>query len=79
MDKYLNDEGLSLAWEIIKTYFGIGNRAVDGLQYKDNKLYLTAGGEIVSEGIEIAGNTGNGSNLPLSVVDGKLCVTYTQE
>lgn len=35
--------------------------AVDGLFYENNKLYLTANGEIVSEPVEIVGGTGGGS------------------
>ena len=34
--------------------------AVDGLFYENNKLYLTANGEIVSEPVEIVGGTGGG-------------------
>lgn len=35
--------------------------AVDGLFYENNKLYLTANGEIVSEPVEIVGGSGGGS------------------
>ena len=34
--------------------------AVDGLLYENNKLYLTANGEIVSEPVEIVGGSGGG-------------------
>ena len=36
--------------------------AVDGLLYENNKLYLTAGGIIVSEPVEIKGGSGSGGN-----------------
>lgn len=35
--------------------------AVDGLFYENNKLYLTANGEIVSEPVEIVGGSGGGT------------------
>lgn len=38
----------------------IGSEAIDGLFYENNKLYLTANGEIVSEPVEIVGGTGGG-------------------
>lgn len=36
----------------------VDGKVVDGLLYEDNKLYLTLGGEVVSEPVEIAGGSG---------------------
>lgn len=46
----------------------VDKQAVDGLLYEDNKLYLTAGGEIVSDPIEIIGGSGGGGGGTTSVV-----------
>ena len=44
----------------IKTYI-TENPTVDGLEYTDSKLYLTANGQVVSEGVEIIGGSGGGA------------------
>lgn len=39
----------------------VDKKAVDGLLYEDNMLYLTSDGEIVSDPVEIKGGSGTGS------------------
>ena len=42
--------------------------AVDGLLYENDKLYLTAGGQVVSEPVEIKGGSGGGGGSTSSAV-----------
>lgn len=42
----------------LKNY--VDGKVVDGLLYEENKLYLTLGGEIVSDPVEIVGGSGGG-------------------
>lgn len=46
----------------------IDKKAVDGLLYEENKLYLTSDGEIVSEPVEIVGGGGGGGSTVSTVV-----------
>ena len=46
----------------------IDAKAVDGLYYEDNMLYLTSNGEIVSDPVEIVGGGGGGGGGSSSVV-----------
>lgn len=51
--------------EELKQY--VDGKAVDGLLYQNNLLYLTLGGEIVSEPVEITGGSGGGTGSTYSV------------
>lgn len=51
--------------EELKKY--VDGKVVDGLLYQNNLLYLTLGGEIVSEPVEITGGSGGGSGSTYSV------------
>lgn len=46
----------------------IDKKAVDGLLYEENKLYLTSDGEIVSEPVEIVDGGGGGGSTVSTVV-----------
>lgn len=45
----------------------VDGKVVDGLLYENNLLYLTLGGEIVSEPVEITGGSGGGGGAAYSV------------
>lgn len=47
----------------------VDGKVVDGLLYEDNKLYLTLGGEIVSDPVEITGGNGGGSATIIRVTN----------
>lgn len=47
----------------------VDGKVVDGLLYEDNKLYLTLGGEIVSDPVEITGGGGGGSATTIRVTN----------
>ena len=47
----------------------VDGKVVDGLLYEDNKLYLTLGGEIVSDPVEITGGNSGGSATIIRVTN----------
>lgn len=59
-------EDLMLMKEELEHY--IDAKAVDGLYYEDNLLYLTSNGEIVSDPVEIVGGGGGGGGGASSTV-----------
>lgn len=46
----------------------INAEAVDGLLYENNLLYLTAGGVIVSEPVEVKGGSGGGGSVSSTII-----------
>ena len=52
--------------------------AVDGLYYENNFLYLTSGGEIVSDPVEIVGGgDGGGTSYSMRLINGMLSTTLS--
>lgn len=62
---------ISTALDDLKNNLGdfLDGEVVDGLYYQDNKLYLTSGGNIVGDPVEIVGGSGGGTGSGGSTYD----------
>ena len=68
----------NLDQEILELKQYVDGKVVDGLYYEDNKLYLTLGGEIVSEPVEIVGGGGgSGTSYSMRVINAMPSNTLT--